>query len=178
MEKIKLNEQNFELFIEKKSIKAKVKQLATEINLEFDGKPVTVIGILDGAFMFMADLMKRLNLNISLELIKLRSYSGMESTGAVTELIGLTSSLRGQRILIIEDIIDTGLTLEKVLRQIHALDPESVTIVSLLVKKAVFKEQFPIDYIGFSIPDRFVVGYGMDYEGQGRQLPEIYVQCE
>lgn len=173
-EEIVLHDKKFELFIEKKAIKDAVVNIADQINEDFKGRDIVVLGVLDGAFMVLADLLKKLRVNVSLELVKLKSYEGQNTTGEVRKLMGLTSSLEGKHIVIMEDIIDSGLTLGYVLDLLNAQSPASISVATLLLKPDVFKNRFKIDYTGISIPDRFVVGYGMDYDGQGRQLPDIY----
>lgn len=172
---IQLDDLQFELFLEKDQIKEAVKKIADQINQEYQGKEVLILGVLDGAFMVLSDLLKKLDLTISLELVKLKSYHGMESTGEVQKLLGLNSSLKDCEVIIVEDIIDTGQTLSYLLKLIKDQQPKSVKIASLLLKADVFNDQFPVDYVGFSIPDKFVVGYGMDYKGLGRQLKHIYI---
>lgn len=174
MEEVVLHDKRFQLFIEKKAIKEAVKHIAMQINTDFQGKEIVVLGVLDGAFMVLADLLKKLELNVSLELVKLKSYEGQSTTGEVRKLMGLTASLEGKDVIIVEDIIDSGLTLSYVLDLLAAQRPASVSVATLLLKPDVFRNRFDIRYIGISIPDRFVVGYGMDYDGQGRQLPDIY----
>ncbi|MEQ8474219.1 MAG: hypoxanthine phosphoribosyltransferase [Marinoscillum sp.] len=174
MSQITLNDRTFELMIPKAVIKQSVKDMAKKINDDFNGREIVVVGVLDGVFMILADLLKRLTLNLSVELIKLKSYEGMSSTGSIKKLLGLTQSLKDRHILLVEDIVDTGITLKYVLELIHSHQPASVSIATLLLKNDVFQDKFPIQYHGIAIPNKFVVGYGMDYDGQGRQLPDIY----
>lgn len=173
-DQVVLNDKHFELFIPKKAIKEAVKNMADEINEDFRGKEVVVLGVLDGAFMILSDLLKRLELSVSLELVKLKSYQGQSTTGEVKKLMGLTSSLEGKHIIVVEDIIDSGLTLAYVLELLRQQNPATISVATLLLKTDVFKNKFKVQYTGIFIPDRFVVGYGMDYDGQGRQLPDIY----
>jgi hypoxanthine phosphoribosyltransferase len=173
-----LHDKEFELFLTKKKIKKAIKSLAKRINEDYHQESVVIVGVLDGVFMVLADLLKKLTMPVSLELIKMKSYQGMKSTGQVNKIIGLTADLKGQKIIVIEDIIDTGNTLATLLEELSALEPASIDIATLLLKPEVFKDRFSIRYIGLEIPDRFVVGYGMDYDGEGRQLPNIYALKE
>lgn len=164
----------FELFLEKKDIKKAIKEMAGKINDHYGDQSITVIGVLDGVFMVLADLLKRLKMPVSLELVKLKSYQGMQSSGSVSKLLGLTSGLKDHHVLIVEDIIDTGETLGYLLQELRKEQAASIQIASLLLKPSVFKNRFPLEYVGLEIPERFVVGYGMDYDGEGRQLPHVY----
>ena len=175
---VTIHDKEFELFLERKDIKLAVAQMADEINRDYENQELVVLGVLDGAFMVLADLMKRLNLRVSLELVKLKSYDGTQSSGKVHKLLGLNSSLKDCHVLIVEDIIDSGRTLEHCLALVNSQHPKSVKTATLLIKEEVFKNRFPIHYTGISIPSRFVVGYGMDYDGQGRQLRHIYAEKE
>ncbi len=178
MSTVTLHDKEFELLIAKKEIKQSIKGMAEKINQDYIGKELCVVGVLDGAFMVLSGLLKRLQLNVSLELIKLKSYEGENSTGAVRKLIGLTTSLKDKHVLIVEDIIDTGHTLEYVMELIKAHEPASIETATLLIKPDVFKDKFPVRYQGLVIPNKFVVGFGMDYDGQGRQLPDIYAATD
>jgi len=175
---VKLHDKTFELFLEKKEIKKVIKRMANSINRDYAGESLVIIGVLDGVFMVLADLLKRLTGKVSLELIKMKFYKGMRSTGQVNKIIGLTSDLKDQKILIIEDIIDTGGTLSALLSELSTHDTASIGIATLLLKPEIFQERFPIQYVGLEIPNRFVVGYGMDYDGEGRQLPDVYALKE
>jgi len=175
---ITINNKEFEPFLTKKEIKAAVKELASKINSDYEGKELVIVGVLDGVFMVLADLMKKLKLEVSVELVKVKSYEGMSTTGQVNQLIGLATPLQGKNVILMEDIVDTGLTLSHVLEIVKEREPESLKVATLLIKKKVFKDRFPIDYYGIDIPNRFVVGYGMDYNGHGRQLKSIYAAVE
>ncbi len=175
MSTIVLHGKEFDLMIPRQEIKESIKSIAEQINEDYHGKELCVVGVLDGAFMVLSALLKKLNINVSLELVKLKSYEGQSSTGHVRKLLGLTTSLEGKHVLVVEDIIDTGHTLGYILDLVNAHNPESVETATLLIKPEVFKDKFPVRYQGISIPNKFVVGFGMDYDGQGRQLPDIYV---
>lgn len=173
-ESVKLHELTFDLFIDKKEIKKRVQEMAEQINQDYAGRQVVVLGVLDGVFMVLSDLLKKLDISVSLEMVKLKSYQGENSTGKVHKLLGLNSNLKDLDVLVVEDIIDTGTTLGFLLDLLKTHQPKSIKIATLLLKKEIYHGRYPLDYIGFSIPNRFVVGYGMDYDGLGRQLPHIY----
>ncbi|MFY0608102.1 MAG: hypoxanthine phosphoribosyltransferase [Cyclobacteriaceae bacterium] len=175
---IKLHDKEFELFLSGEEIGQAIAKLAEQLNKDYLDKEVVIIGVLDGVFMLLGDLLKKLHFNISVELIKLKSYADMKSSGQINELIGLTQKLTNKEVLLVEDIIDTGLTVSHAQELIRAQRPTSLKILTLLIKKEVFKDRFPIDYYGIDIPNRFVVGYGMDHNGLGRQLGSIYVVKE
>ncbi|WP_421873121.1 hypoxanthine phosphoribosyltransferase [Marinoscillum sp.] len=178
MSSVTLHDKEFDLLIPKKEIKQSIKAMAEQINQDYLGKEVCVVGVLDGAFMVLSSLLKRLNLNISLELVKLKSYEGQSSSGEVKKLLGLTTSLQGKHVLVVEDIVDTGHTLQYIMDLIESHSPASVEIATLLIKPDVFQDKFPVRYQGLAIPNKFVVGFGMDYDGQGRQLPDIYAATD
>lgn len=173
-----LHNKEFEPFLNEHEIAAAVSRIGDRISKDYQGKEVILLGVLDGALMVLSDLCRVLDLNIRIELIKLKSYTGRQSSGQIRELIGLTNGLAGKDVVIVEDIIDTGHTLEYLLKQVDEQNPASVRIASLLLKEEIFRDRFPVHYHGITIPNRFVVGYGMDYEGLGRQLKQIYALKE
>lgn len=173
-EEVLIHKETFSRFLSSSEISQAVSTMADQINHDYRGKKIVVIGVLDGAFMVLADLLRHLNVSLSLELIKLKSYSGQRSSGQVQELIGLTSSLKDKYVVIVEDIIDTGRTLQYLLKLLEEQKPATIRVATLLLKKDIFQNKFPIEYIGIPIPDKFVVGYGMDYDGLGRELKDIY----
>lgn len=174
-----LLDKKFEIFIPADRIKARIKQIAAQINVDYRDERPVFLGILNGSFMFAADLFKEIHLDAEITFLKLSSYEGMSTTGKVKQLIGLnSSSVSGRHVLIIEDIVDTGGTLVDILDQIEASGPQSVKTISLLYKPQACKKDVPLDYIGFEIPDRFVLGYGLDYDGYGRNSKDIYILAE
>lgn len=178
MSSVILHDKEFELMIPKTEIKTVIKYMAEQINADYADRELVVVGVLDGVFMVLAALMKKITVNVSLELVKLKSYEGQSSTGNVKKLLGLTYSLEGKHVLVVEDIIDTGNTLKYILELVQSHKPASVETATLLIKPDVFKDKFPVRYRGMAIPNKFVVGFGMDYDGQGRQLPDIYAAKE
>lgn len=171
---IKVHDKEFEIYLSEEMIQEKVKELAALINKDYSGKQPLFIAILNGSFMFAADLFKNLSINAELCFIKLASYKGMKSSGKVVTSIGLEEDLYGKDVIIIEDIVDTGKTLHNFLPKLFHQQPKSLKIVTLLHKSEATEYPLTLDYIGFNIPDRFVVGYGLDYDGLGRNLKEIY----
>lgn len=178
MSAIKLHDKTFEIYIEEAIIQEKVKSLAEQLSLDYKDKNPLFIAILNGSFMFAADLFKHLNINAEICFIKLASYKGVRSTGHVTTAIGLDHDIFNRHVIIIEDIVDTGKTLGFFIPKLYHQQPASLKIAALLHKPEATQHPLDIDYIGFSIPNKFVVGYGLDYDGLGRNLKEIYQLSE
>ena len=174
MGRIKLHDKEFDIYLSEETIQQKVRDLAAAINKDYADKHPLFIAILNGSFMFAADLFKHLTIPAEISFIKLASYKGMKSSGQVITAIGLDVELHGRDVIIVEDIVDTGKTLHNFLPKLQHHQPASLRIASLLNKPEA--TQFPLDiaYTGFVIPDKFVVGYGLDYDGLGRNLKEIY----
>ena len=171
---VKVHELEFETYISYRSIQDRIREIADRINTDYTGKKPLFIGVLNGVFMFAADLMKGINLNSEISFIKLASYQDTKTTGDIQELIGLKENIKDLDIIIIEDIIDTGETIAHVIKKLKELEPRSVEIVTLLLKPDIFNKNIPLKYVGFKIPHKFVVGYGLDYNGLGRNLKDIY----
>ena len=171
---VKIKDKEFKPYIEAKDIDRIICQLAERLNRDYAGKKPLLVAILNGAFIFAADLVKKLDFPCRISLIKVSSYSGVESTHNVCELIGLQESIKDEDVIIVEDIVDTGVTMEHLLARMKKEQPKSLAICSLLFKPDKFTKDYKIDYIGKSIPNQFVVGYGFDYDGFGRNLPDIY----
>jgi adenylate kinase len=171
---IQIRDKKFVPFITAKEIEREVTSLASTLNKEYAGKDVIFIAILNGAFMFASDLFKEITLPSAISFIKVSSYSGMNTTGRVDEIIGLTTDIKNKHVVILEDIVDTGITIEKVKKLMWSEEPASIETCTLLFKPDAFQEKEIPKFIGFSIPNRFVVGYGLDYDELGRNLGEIY----
>ena len=169
-----MHDKNFEIYLPEPTIQQRVKELATAINTDYAGKRPLFIAILNGSFMFASDLFRHLTIEAELCFIKLASYKGMKSSGKVVTSIGLEEDLFGKDVVIVEDIVDTGKTLHNFLPKLMHQQPRSLKIAALLHKSEATTFPLHIDYIGFDIPDKFVVGYGLDYDGLGRNLKEIY----
>jgi hypoxanthine phosphoribosyltransferase len=174
MPSIKVHDKTFEIYLSEKAIQEKIINIAAAINEDYATKKPLFIAILNGSFMFAADLFKHLTINSEICFIKLVSYKGMKSSGQVVTAIGLDDDLFGKDVIIIEDIVDTGKTLHEFLPKLIHQQPKSLKITALLHKAEATRFPLTIDYLGFSIPDKFVVGYGLDYDGLGRNLKEIY----
>ena len=171
---IKIHDKLFVPYLDTELINTRIAALAAQIGKDYEGKKPLFIAILNGSFIFAAELFKRLNIEAEVSFIKLASYKGTSSSGNVITAIGLEESLHDRHIILVEDIIDTGRTLHAFLPQILHQSPASVKIAALLTKPSALQYHVQSDYTGFEIPDKFVVGYGLDYDGLGRNLPEIY----
>jgi hypoxanthine phosphoribosyltransferase len=174
MATIRVHDKLFEPYLNAAAITEKVKLIADQINKDYDGRKPLFIAVLNGAFMFAADLFKNLSIEAEICFIKLASYKGTKSSGQVITAIGLDMDLFGRHVIILEDIVDTGKTLNEFLPQLHHQQPASLKIVALLHKPEAKIYPIAVDYVGFSIPDKFVLGYGLDYNGLGRNITEIY----
>lgn len=171
---LQIHDKTFEIFIRAEEIQKEVQSIADMINQEYQGKEVVFIAILNGAFMFTADLMKRVTLPCEISFVKVSSYQGMNSSGRVDEVIGLNTPIKNKHVIILEDIVDTGITMDKVMTLLSAEHPASIKITTLLYKPEAFKGKHKPDFVGFSIPNSFVVGYGLDYNEHGRNTEHIY----
>lgn len=174
MSEIKVHDKYFVPWLSEEAIQQRVKEIATQINQDYDGKKPLFIGILNGAFMFASDLFKNIHIDAEISFIKLASYKGTKSTGQVLTAIGLDTDIKDRHVIIVEDIIDTGKTLHEFLPQIHNQQPASLKIAVLLHKPEATIHPIEIDYCCFSIPNKFVVGYGLDYSGLGRNIASLY----
>lgn len=149
--------------------------MGIQINVDYENRCPILIGVLNGSFLFMADLLKEIDISCEVAFIKVTSYQGTASSGKIQEAFGLPTDLHDRNVILIEDIVDTGLTLSYIIEKVKAQQPASISVCSLLSKPSVIKA--PIDellYVGFEIPNEFVVGYGLDYDGLGRNLRDIY----
>ncbi|MFP4365816.1 MAG: hypoxanthine phosphoribosyltransferase [Bacteroidales bacterium] len=174
MDRIKLHDQEFRLSIRPVQIRKAVGRIAENINHDLAGKNPLFLSILNGSFMFTSDLLKQIKMNCQVSFIKLSSYHGAESSGIVTELIGLDENIEGRHVIIVEDIVDTGNTLENIVRQLNLHNPGDIKIATLLLKPEVFNGIIHLDYVGMEIPNDFIVGYGLDYNELGRNFEGIY----
>lgn len=174
MQQVTIQGKTFETFLSASQISQAIQRIAGQINNEYAGKNPLFISILNGAFMFTADLLKLVEIPCELSFVKLASYEGTSTTGTVKELVGLKEELTNRHLIVLEDIVDTGFTIQSILEQLKRGNPASVKVASLLHKPECLKVNVPVDYTGFVIPDKFVVGYGLDLDGYGRNLPDIY----
>ena len=174
MNTIKVADKEFVPYLSENEIQAKITQLAHQLNKEYAGKRPIFLSILNGSFLFTADLFKQITIEAEVCFIKLASYKGMTSSGNIITAIGLEANVSGRNIIIVEDIIDTGKTLHHYLPQLISSGPASIKIAVLLNKKEALQYPVTIDYTCFEIPNKFVVGYGLDYDGLGRNSKDIY----
>jgi hypoxanthine phosphoribosyltransferase len=174
MTNVQIHDKTFKPYISEEAIREKVGELAIALNQDYQDKNPIFIAILNGAFIFAADLFKSLRINAEISFIKLASYKGMKSSGQVVTAIGLDIEIFGRHVVILEDIVDTGKTLHEFLPQLWHQQPASLKIVALLHKPVATVYPLKVDYTGFEIPDKFVVGYGLDYNGLGRNTAAIY----
>ena len=175
---IQVLDKKFQPYIKAEQIQEQVARLGASMNAEYTGKNPLFIAILNGSFMFASDLFKELTVDAEICFIKLASYKGTKSTGQVITAIGLDTDIVDRHVIIVEDIIDTGKTMNEFLPQLHNQQPASLKIAALLHKPEATKYPITIDYLGFSVPNKFLLGYGLDYDGLGRNLKEIYQLTE
>ncbi len=175
MKQVKLKDKVIKVSIPEEKIQTKIAEMAKKINGDYRDKNIPLfISILNGSFMFTADLFKHIDFVCEVTFLKLTSYKGTSSTGSVRQLIGVNESIEGRDVIVLEDIVDTGITIEQILGQLKSFEPTSVKVASLLFKPEAYQKELIIDYIGMEIPNDFIVGYGLDYDGLGRNLPDIY----
>lgn len=175
MNKVKVHDKNFRLFIDRNEIQAIIDGLADQISADYKGLDMLMCPVLTGSYMFAADLSRALTIDHEMSFVRFASYQGMQSTGEVKALLDFPKSCQGRHVLIVEDIVDTGATMDFMLNRLRTLEPASVSIGTFFFKPASFKKNFKIDYIGRSIQDDFIVGYGLDYDGLGRSYPDVYI---
>ncbi len=178
MKRIQLLDKEFSLSIPASDIKRAIWQMADKINRDLKDKNPLMVCILNGSFMFSADLMKLVEFPCQISFVKLASYEGMGSTGKVKELIGFNEELKGRTVVLLEDIVDTGVTVENSVEQLLQTGASEVIVATLLYKPQACKRDIKLDYVGMEIPNDFIVGYGLDYNGYGRNLPDIYSLIE
>ena len=172
---IQIDDKEFELMLEYDQIIKRIRLIGIQLNVDYEGRVPVFLGVLNGGFMFMADLLKEIELASEVTFIKISSYEGDSSTGNINQLLGLQMSLKDRDVIIVEDIVETGTSLHYLLNQIKAEEPASVKVCSLLFKPQMLKYEFDeLEYVGFEIPNQFVVGYGLDYNGLGRNFRDIY----
>ena len=174
MKEIRILDKKFRELITEKALQQRIEELARQINNDLSGKEVVFLGILNGAFLFAADLFRHVDFPARISFVKLASYEGTSSSGSIKELIGWNEDIKNKTIVVVEDIVDTGNTLERIVGELVIRKAFEVRIATMLYKPAAYTKDIPLDYIGFEIPNDFVVGYGLDYNGFGRNLPSVY----
>lgn len=170
---IQLHDKQFEPYISSDEIQSIVAEIGEKLEALKEANPHFIV-VLNGSFLFAADLLKKLSYDAEVSFIKLQSYEGTSTSGIVKEIIGLQANISSRTVVVLEDIVDTGITLEKIYTLLEKQKPKVIQIATLLFKPTAFQKDFPIHYIGIEIPNEFVVGYGLDYEELGRTLPQIY----
>ncbi len=175
MKQVKILDKEFGLFIPYEKIRSEIEQMAEQMNRDLKGKNPLFVCILNGSFMFAAEIYKRIDLlDSEITFVKLASYDGDKSTGKIKQLIGLNEEIEGRTVVVLEDIVDTGITINNIHQQLESKNPKEIKIATLLLKPGALKKEVSLDYIGLEIPDDFIVGYGLDYNGYGRNLIDIY----
>jgi len=174
MQEVEIHNSIFESYITENEIDSSIGKVAEAINVEYQDQHVMFIAVLNGSFMFCADLLKKITISCTVSFVKMQSYEGQQTTGKVNELIGLTEDLKGVDVVIVEDIVDTGNTLVKLHELLNHKSVNSIKTATLLYKPEAYKKNLPIDFVGIEIPNEFVLGYGLDYDGLGRNLSKIY----
>ena len=178
MDTIQIKDKRFTTFIPEERILREVERVASEINRDLEGTNPLFLSVLNGSFMFAADLMRNLTIPSEIFFVKLASYAGTSSTGKVKELVGLNDDIEGRTVVIVEDIVDTGVTMKHLLETLQAKNPKEIRIATLLLKPDKLKVDLNIHYIAMRIPNDFIVGYGLDYDGLGRNYRDIYTVIE
>lgn len=179
MKQVKIHDKEFKLFISHEKIQSVVEEMAEKMNAELKGKNPLFLCILNGSFMFAAELFKRIDMvEAEISFVKLASYSGDHTSGKVKQLIGLNENIEGRTVVILEDIVDTGITIDNIQQQLGGLNPKEVYVATLLLKPDALQKEVDLKYVGMEIPNDFIVGYGLDYDGLGRNLIDIYTVIE
>jgi len=174
MKQVTVLDKTFRELISEEKIISRIEELAEKINTDYAGQEVVFLGILNGAFLFAAELFKRITIKAKISFVKLASYEGTSSSGTIKELIGWNEDIRNKQVIIIEDIVDTGNTLERIVDELVIRKASGIKVATLLFKPGAYTKDIPLEYVGFEIPNDFVVGYGLDYDGYARNLPAIY----
>lgn len=174
METITVKDRQFAMSIEGDRIQAEIKKLAERMNRELDGKKPLFLGVLNGSFIFAADLFRRITTPAEISFVKMASYQGTNSTGVVKQLIGMPESVEGRCVVIVEDIVDSGRTIKRMVELLNEHNPAEIHVCTLFLKPESYKGDVKIDYVALNLPNDFIVGYGLDYDGWGRNLPDIY----
>jgi hypoxanthine phosphoribosyltransferase len=178
MNSIKIKDKSFRVSLSEAEIKNRIKALAAEISADMDGKNPLFLGVLNGAFIFAADLMREMTIPCEISFVKLASYQGTISTGIIREVIGINEDLSGRTVIILEDIVESGQTIKSMMESLGTRNPASIHICTLFFKPDKLLEPLELDYVAFRIPDDFILGYGLDYDQAGRGLKDIYTIVE
>ncbi|NDV78866.1 hypoxanthine phosphoribosyltransferase [Dysgonomonas sp. 511] len=174
MKTVKIKDKEFELFLTQEEIEAAIDAVAEKMNAELADKDPLFVCVLNGSFIYASELMKRISIPSEISFVKMSSYKGTKSTGKLKEIYGLEEDIKGRTVVIVEDIVDTGYTMNLILDQLMDDEPKELLVTTLLLKPDVLKYSVHPDYVALEIPNDFIVGYGLDYDGYGRNLPNIY----
>ena len=174
MKEIRILDKNFREMITEQAIQKRIGELAEQMNYDLKDKDVVCLGILNGAFLFAADIFRKLRIPARISFVKLASYEGTKSSGTIKELIGWNEDINGKTVVVLEDIVDTGHTLERIMAELIMRKASEIRIATAFFKPGAYRSNISLDYVGFEIPNDFVVGYGLDYDGYGRNLPSVY----
>ena len=178
MKRITIKDKTFETSMPEAEIKNRVKELAQQMSRDLEGKNPLFLAVLNGAFIFAADLMREMTIPCEISFVKLASYQGTTSTGTIHEVIGINENLSGRTVVIVEDIVESGLTIKRMMEQLGTRNPASVQVCTLFFKPERLQEDLKLDYVAFEIPNDFILGYGLDYDQQGRGLKDLYTLVE
>lgn len=175
MKTVSIKDKNFELFLSQEQIESAIETIAAKMSQDLEDKNPLFICVLNGAFMFASELMKKVNVPSEITFVKLSSYEGIQTTGNIKEIFGLVENIENRNIVIIEDIVDTGNTISSLIQKLKQRNPKDIRVATLLFKpEALRVKDLKLDYVALEIPSDFIVGYGLDYDGYGRNLPDIY----
>jgi hypoxanthine phosphoribosyltransferase len=174
MKMVKIKDKEFELFLTQEVIENAIDKVAERLNKDMAGKDPLFVCVLNGSFIYASELMKRVTIPCEVSFVKVSSYKGMTSTGKLKEIYGLEEDIKDRTVVIVEDIVDTGHTMTLMLEQLSCDDPKEIYVSTLLLKPDALKQPVQLDYVALEIPNDFIVGYGLDYEGYGRNLSDIY----
>ena len=174
MEKVKIHDKEFRISIPSEKIQQRIAELGRQISTEMNGKKPLFVAVLNGAFLFAADLLKKVTCECEITFVRVSSYSGTQSSGVVKNVVGLSENIEGRTLILIEDIVDTGDTVMYLLSELKKKSPKEIRLASLLLKPKALRHELKVDYTGFEVPNDFLVGYGLDYDGLGRNLNDIY----
>ncbi len=175
MEKIQVLDKTFRLYMSEAEIQATVKRLADELSRDYKGKDPIICPVLTGSYLFVADLTRQMDFDAQVSFVRYTSYEGLESTGEVTKVMGFPDRCTGRDVIIVEDIVDSGISMEFMIKELKKREPASIAICTFFFKPGNFKKDFKIDYVGKSIENDFIVGYGLDYSGHGRTYRNVYI---